>query len=155
MARGGESLEAFMRRCAEIEERLRRNQKAITRRVAMAVLSSVVQGTPIDTGRARSNWIVSISIRNPSFMPDAYVPGSHGSTTSQNTQMAINQGTAVINGYNVNGNGIYIQNNVPYIQTLNRVGGRVIGPLFVQKAVKDGIANVRNLGGRIISTDIP
>ena len=79
----------------------------VTRRVALQVLSGVVQRTPVDTGRARGNWQTSIG-RGPTSTTER-LDKSGGA--------AISEGTAVIGGHK-DFEQIQMTNNLPYIARL-------------------------------------
>ena len=73
--------------------------------IAMDTLRGVVLKSPVDTGRFRGNWIVSIN--SPSM---AQTPATDASGSG-----TINKGMAAIEGYDVETTSrIYIQNNMPY-----------------------------------------
>ena len=73
--------------------------------IAMDTLRGVVLKSPVDTGRFRGNWIVSI---NSPSMEQTPATDASGSGT-------INKGMAAIEGYDVETTSrIYIQNNLPY-----------------------------------------
>ena len=73
--------------------------------IAMDTLRGVVLKSPVDTGRFRGNWIVSINSPSMEQTPATDASGSG----------AINKGMAAIEGYDVETTSrIYIQNNLPY-----------------------------------------
>jgi len=73
--------------------------------IAMDTLRGVVLKSPVDTGRFRGNWIVSINSPSMEQTPATDASGSG----------AINKGMAAIEGYDVKTTSrIYIQNNLPY-----------------------------------------
>lgn len=74
-------------------------------KIAMQCLRGIVLRTPVDTGRARSNWHVSIGA------PDI------GESEPDSVEATISAGTGVISGANPFGV-IYISNGLPYIQAL-------------------------------------
>lgn len=118
------------------------------RRVALAADQGVVMATPVDTGRARSNWIVALGTP-PSQVINAYSPGDGGSSASANTQAALDQGEAVIRDYSGEGaQEIHITNNLPYIQGLNDGNSAQAPANFVQKAVIEAIQVIQ--GGGIL-----
>lgn len=97
-------ISSFMRRATEEAASL------VTRRVALSALSGVVLRTPVDTGRARGAWGVSIG-------------GAGGAGAGQRPQdkggaSTIAQGSAVI-GTQKGFQQIVLENNVPYIGRLN------------------------------------
>lgn len=95
----------------------------VIHRIALEVFSKIVQRTPVDTGRARSNWIMTEG------EPSGAIP--HGEnvtfTASQASLMAsINRISQVTPGVKV----IFVTNNLPYIITLEE-GGYGDGPKTV------------------------
>lgn len=112
-------LKDFSRRMMLRGRRLEENTSQLVRQVALVADQAIVLGTPVDTGRARSNWIVAINSASETII-EPYFPGEGGSTGARNAQAAIDQGEAVISRYQ-GGEGveIHITNNLPYIQRLN------------------------------------
>jgi hypothetical protein len=98
----------------------------LTKRVAKRTLSSLVEGTPVDKGDARSNWRVSLGNPTSAVIP-AYVPGKKlGIGERQNARAAIQAGFAVINRLSVSmkrgtgqaGVALFITNAIPYLGRL-------------------------------------
>lgn len=121
------------KRGRQLEEGVERIVKA----AALEVDAAVVQGTPVDTGRARSNWIVQIN---------AAAPGEVSSGSfDRSGQGAISQGQGAIAGFKVRKDrSIHITNNVPYIGQLNDGSSAQAPANFVQAAVAAGAAAVRS-----------
>jgi hypothetical protein len=138
--------QAMLRRAAQVEKA----GDVAVKTVALAVTSAVVRGTPVDTGEARSNWIVTLG--NPSFSvrpPFLAYPRSRPADPRKfdetaNAEAAIRAGVAVISGTKT-GQTIYIQNNVRHIRRLNDGWSRQSPALFVQSAVKAGIRSLDGL----------
>jgi hypothetical protein len=99
------------------------------KKIALDLMTRIVLKTPVDLGRARSNWQTSIGtpietskVWNP--------PGESGGGTNKAaaTQAAITQGVATIesitNPYIV----VWISNNVIYIEALEDGHSRVQAP---------------------------
>lgn len=85
--------------------------------VAIRVTESLVQGTPVDTSQALSNWRVSLG--HPIMgTRGAYVPGDFGSTQAVSAQLAIANAVAVLTNKKP-GEPIYIVNNLDYIVDLD------------------------------------
>lgn len=124
---------------------LTRNVDEAVKAVAKGVTIGVVDGTPVDTGRARSNWQVSTGTANQATV-QPFAPGRHlGRDESSNANAAINQANRIINlrkPYEP----LFIQNNVDYIQKLNTGHSAQAGPMFVQIAILNGI---RLLNGKV------
>lgn len=120
------------------------------RQVALIADRELVLETPVDTGRARSNWIVSLGApvldaREP------YAPGEKlGKGERRNAQAAIEQGTVRI-ALSKPGQDIYISNNVDYIGRLNDGSSAQAPSGFVQAAVTRAAAAVR--GARVLDGD--
>jgi hypothetical protein len=124
---------------------LTRNVDVALKAVSKAVAIGVIDATPVDTGRARSNWQASTGTANMVTV-QPYSPGRRlGLSESSNANAAINQANRIIDlrkPYEP----LFIQNNVHYIQTLNSGSSAQAGPMFVQIAILRGI---RLLSGRV------
>ncbi len=79
------------------------------RTAGLAVLSGVVLSTPVDTGRARSNWLVGLNSPRRQTQPSSGTSGT----------AAIVQGGQVLAAVRPGGT-VFISNNLPYIVSLNR-----------------------------------
>ena len=137
------SLSDFSRRITLRGRKVAEGADALTRKVALAADQAVVSGTPVDTGRARSNWIVELNAPRRATV-EPYSPGTGGSTAGANTTAALEQGRAVISTYNgLRDSAIAISNNLPYIGRLNEGSSAQAPAGFVQKAVQSGVREVR------------
>lgn len=76
--------------------------EAVTRKTAFDIDAELVQQTPVDTGRARSNWLPSINTPRNDMVEAGQKPDI----------------LPVTSGYKIDDK-IYIANNLPYIQRLN------------------------------------
>jgi hypothetical protein len=114
----------------------------IFRKVALVIDQTLVLGTPVDTGRARSNWLVQIN-HEATTPVEPYVPGEKRSTEAANTQAALNHASRVV-AERKRGQKIYISNNVDYIGKLNAGSSRQAPAGFVQKAFREAIQALRN-----------
>lgn len=83
------------------EVRKQRNQ------LAFRIDRRVIQETPVDTGEARINWIVSVGSPNSAHL-------NYGGDSG----LAIAQGQAAIEGAETYTE-LFIQNNAPHIERLN------------------------------------
>jgi HK97 gp10 family phage protein len=124
-------------------ELVKTNANKTTRRAAIAIDQAVVMATPVDTGRARSNWQVQINTPFQGERP-AYAPGKNlGKGETANAGAAMDQGNNAIGGYN-NGDTIYITNNLPYIGQLNAGTSRQSPAGFVNAMVLEAVNAVQN-----------
>lgn len=85
--------------------------------VSKAALHTAVNGTPVDTSKAISNWNVNIGkasapVREPFF------PGRRGSTRGESIRATIAKGDARIEKVKP-GQEVHIANGVDYIKALN------------------------------------
>lgn len=111
------------------------NASKLVRKVALAVDATLVSSTPVDTGRARSNWQANIGS-----------PAS-GTLEPMPAQAAVTLATATIATYK-SGETIHLTNNLPYIGALNNGHSAQAPAGFVETAVLDGIAQVK--GARLL-----
>lgn len=81
--------------------------KQVTQKIAMEALTRVVMRSPVDTGRFRGNWTVSVDAPND-WTSETVDPGGQG---------AIQRGSVAIMGIEVP-KVIYVQNNLPYANRL-------------------------------------
>lgn len=112
------------------------------RAAARAALGAVVVATPADTGKARSNWRVSLGRPQDGTRPP-YAPGEHlGLKESSNAEAAIAAGNAVIDQHQKGF--IILQNNLDYIGRLNEGSSAQAPAGFIEVAVAAGKASVKN-----------
>ncbi len=82
----------------------------VMRKVALAVDQVVVLRTPVDTGRARSNWVVTLGKGTRLEVPPTFFQKSGGS--------ALASAKIMIAKFRIQLRSLFIQNNVPYIEQL-------------------------------------
>jgi len=133
-----QDLAQFSRRIIFQANRLGANTDALVRKVALAADQAVVLSTPVDTGRARSNWIAQIG-----SAPDTIIE-SYG----ESPQGALDQAAQVISGY-TSGQVIHIVNNLPYIQRLNDGYSPQAPAGFVEKSIQSAVAILK--AGRLLN----
>lgn len=132
--------------------------------IASAVHEGVVLGTPVDTGKARSNWLVTVGQESFDVI-EPFAPGEKlGIAERANAQAALALGKNALSTFSlftaaslpgaptdlqqfvgISGTNkvIYIQNNVDYIGLLNGGSSKQAPALFVQAAVQAGIEKAR------------
>jgi hypothetical protein len=137
----------FSRRIRRRGRQIEANANLIKRKVALIADRELVLGTPVDTGRARSNWLVSL--QSPiSDAREPYFPGSRlGRGERANAQAAIDQAMSKI-GVAAPGQTIFIANNVKYIGLLNEGWSAQAPAGFVQSAIMRAVNSVQ--GARIL-----
>ncbi len=117
---------AFFRR---LGNRVDEGTHKVVRQMAIAVDRKLVLRTPVDTGRARSNWLVGINSR---------VSG----TTAPATQGAALSAARARITASKPGDSIFISNNLPYIGRLNAGASRQAPPNYVEDAAEEAAAEV-------------
>ncbi len=97
------------------------------------MLIEVVLATPVDTGKARSNWQVGVGAPAEGVV-SPYAPGKRlGIGETGNANGAINAGMAVIR-YSDPDQPLFISNNVEYIGKLNDGSSAQSGAQFIERA---------------------
>jgi hypothetical protein len=119
-------------------QRIEQTVNLIVRQTAIAAVREVVLATPVDTGRARSNWLVTLG--GPS---DDQV-GDETWVSFPSPQQTIDQANVEVAARQPNGQDVYITNNVPYISRLNEGSSAQAPAGFVQQAVQRAAAAIRN-----------
>lgn len=146
MAGLGDFARRIRLRGRQVEEGVNR----IVRKVALVADRELVLETPVDTGRARSNWQVSLGSALTTER-EPFAPGEGlGKGEGANAAGALAQGQDRI-GARKSEQDIYIQNNVSYIGNLNDGTSAQAPAGFVQAAIKRAVAAARN--GRVFDGD--
>lgn len=78
----------------------------VVRKIGLEVYSSVVMRSPVDTGRFRGNWNISLANFDPSF---SELTDKEGAASIANATVSIAE---------YKGGSIFISNNLPYAQRL-------------------------------------
>lgn len=129
------TLQEFANRIRGIGTEVVVNADRNTAATAGLILTGVVTATPVDTGRARANWVVSMAAPNLSITQNVDKTG----------QATITRGQGVAQRYReTSGQSIYICNNLPYIQRLNEGWSAQAPAGYVQAAVQTAVAYLRN-----------
>lgn len=108
------------------------NASLLVRRCATVVIEELAVRTPIDSGTAISNWIVTLNSKTISVI-ESHNYGILGSTFSSVSKTTIVRALNVLKGYKPN-DVVYIQNNTDYIDDLNKGTSKQAPRGFVQTA---------------------
>ncbi len=140
-------LHQFGERMKQLGKRVADNSDRLVRKCALAIDATVVLATPVDTGRARANWQVSLNDPKNSTR-DPFSTGAGGSTGGQNARAAMAEAQVVIDGYTYERSpvGLFITNNLPYIGRLNNGHSAQAPAGFVEKGILVGVQAVRAEG---------
>lgn len=131
------SLQQFSRRMVLRGASIADNADALVRKVALTCDQAVVSATPVDTGRARSNWIAQLGSASNAIRPP-------------DVSAALAQDAQTINSYK-GGVPLHLTNNLPYIEALNDGWSAQAPAAFVETAVLQGIHVAAQ--GRIVSDE--
>ena len=132
------SLDSFSRRILIRADNLDAAINRIVVNVALVVDQVIVLSTPVDTGRARSNWQVSLTAPISNQI-EPYAPGIKlGRGESANANAALLQAQAALRPRRPEQD-IFITNNVEYIGDLNRGTSAQAPEMFVQIAIIAGV----------------
>lgn len=143
----------FGRNMNRTADRLPRAVSAIVTAVGRAVSFNVIDGTPVDTGEARSNWLPSLGvpIRGTIAPYTPYPKYSRGNGRGIGETANASAAKARVEGAlkaRQPGQTFIIQNNVEHIGELNRGSSTQAPGLFVELAVQAG---VRTLNGAVLT----
>jgi len=104
----------FERALQQFSKKVELSAATLTKRVATDLFRRIIEKTPVDTGRARASWNISIGAPNADVQPE----GQHQS----NADALAAKANEALAGYGVDGQKhlqpIYITNNLPYIGEL-------------------------------------
>lgn len=103
----------------KFEAKTNRKLTQLGRKVALELFKRVIYKTPVDTGRARANWQVTIGAQASGTIA---IDDTNGGAT-------MSKATAASAGFKA-GDTIYLTNNLPYIRKLEE-GGYPDGPKTV------------------------
>jgi len=137
------TLGGFSKRMTVLSLAVGENADKIVRKVALVVDRDIVLATPVDTGRARSSWVVGV-VRPNRSTPGNFPKGKNQSTKAQATQFALDKANEVIRARK-KGQSIIISNNLKYIGKLNEGTSAQAPKMFVQKAILNGIRAIKTV----------
>lgn len=140
------NLKEFARRIRIIGQGVEDNARELVVKTALAIDQVLVTSTPVDTGRARSNWRVSIGVGLTEEI-EAYVLGVGGDTGGANAAAALQNAKQVLQEYK-GGSAVYISNNLPYITALNEGSSAQAPAGFVELAVQEASSVIK--GARLV-----
>lgn len=136
------SLDNFSKSISLIASGIGINTNKLVKKVALVADQTVVIATPVDKGRARSNWITNLNSASSETI-EPYSAGDHlGTGETANAAGAISQGSGVI-AQRKSGQDIHITNNLPYIGKLNDGSSAQAPSDFVQKAVQASVSTIK------------
>lgn len=136
-----EDLQKFSRRIRYRATRVSKNTDDLVKKVVLAVDQAVVLATPVDTGRARANWIPSIGSPSNDVLPE---PPSKGAALRSSLEAAERVAQQYTRGNSTAGPTVHITNNLPYIGALNDGSSKQSPKNFVATAILLAITVIRS-----------
>lgn len=136
----------FAKRMTAIAKTFESNAGQLIDKVALTVHSTVVLGTPVDTGRARGNWQVEIGKAAEGTVDDPSEYGFAAATTKARAKLAGNDGQSSSLRPQRD---VHITNNLPYITPLNQGHSKQAPAGFVEEAIAAGVKQVK--GTKLLS----
>lgn len=121
--------------CA-VKKGLAKGVEKIIAKGALSAYSSIVIATPVETGRARGNWQVSLAVPAQGVLDVQDKTGA----------ISIAKATPQFASFKLTGQPIFFQNNLPYIQRLNEGHSMQAPAGFVERAILAGLANIQGAG---------
>jgi len=112
------SLRSFELAIDKALEGIETDANTFKRHVALDLLTRIVEKTPVDTGRARANWQVSVNAPETtqvSYRNDKHINAERDESGVMSK--VIGEGGMVIESVEL-GEDIFITNNLPYIEVL-------------------------------------
>ena len=126
------SLGQFARRMRERGQRLEENANQAVIEMAGTILQTIVQATPVDTGRARGGWQAAVGA----------APRGDTGLLDRSGATAVAGGRARLATRRL-GQDIFIANNVEYIGFLNQGSSAQAPANFVRQAIIEGVISFR------------
>lgn len=128
----GHAAREFERNSRDITNR---TLDVVGRAVGIELLGRIVRATPVDTGRARGNWNVSIGREDPT------------TNDERRAAEALEEGNRVINEVKLGtrGDRVFITNGLPYIGPLNDGHSKQAPKGYLQRIVRDMRSYVRKI----------
>jgi len=105
------------------------------RQICMSIYRDVILGTPVDTGRAKNNWDLSMSTPSSSYDPNAGEVGSKRGVMSGRSGIKFTSAGSKLEMNENRLTTVHITNNVPYIEDLEQ-GTSPQNKGFVERAMR-------------------
>lgn len=94
-------------------EKANGNSDIVVRKIGLDLFGRVVRKTPVDTGRLRGNWFLTVNLPSSQYVE---------SNLDKSGAKSISDAQSKIGLYNSGVNAIYITNNAPYAMRIETTG---------------------------------
>lgn len=129
------NLKDFAKRMKKHGRTVQANSTKAAITTAGVIVQTVTLATPVDEGTARGNWFASLG--SPNLQADEAFKDKSGQTTISIAKQTISK--------KIPEQPIYITNNLPYIDPLNKGHSSQAPAGFVEKAVLVGKTHMRSV----------
>lgn len=136
------TMRGFSKRIKTIAKEVGVNSNSMMRKTVITVASAVALRTPVDTGRARSNWQTQIGSAAGGVINN-FAKGSKGTTGAAAVAQVTSQAVAEMERLKVSDTDVYISNNLVYIDALNKGSSQQAPAGFIQSAIMAGLSAIR------------
>lgn len=113
-------LEKLARDAKKLERDIKRAANEMAKDGAVGTAGALSAATPIDTGKAASNWLVSLGFPKTREI-EAHEPGEGGSTKAANVAATVKAAREAVKNKKL-GQNIFITNNIDYMDPLANDG---------------------------------
>jgi hypothetical protein len=144
-------MESLGRRLAVLGAGVEGETERLMRKGALVLDSALVLSTPVDTGRARANWIVSLGKPSESI-PQPQVTKENEISEGEATQLSLSQASSEVARFRLPMRSIFAQNNVEYIGPLDAGSSAQAPRGMVRGAVAVLVAFLRKAGFKVNRT---
>lgn len=106
---------------ASVAGELEADYNLLVRRFTLGLFRRVLRKSPVDTGRFRGNWIISIDTASATTKDVSFgETGTHSpAAASGSVNFAVREETPKVDGFDVSKNNrLILQNNLPYAEKL-------------------------------------
>lgn len=104
----------FDAKLTDFARRIKVAPEKVVKKISFQLFRRIIEKTPVDTGRARASWNISIGRADPSVAPEGEYRSNPGGLAAKAMQ--------VMAGYGADGRlpVVIISNNLPYIVELDK-----------------------------------
>ncbi len=122
------NIDQFRRQIARIQRDIPRQAEDSVRRAALAIDQALVNETPVDTGRARSNWRVGLDV------------APREEVEPRSPQATLDEAKGTLEDFRLGQHrSVRIRSNLSYIDRLNDGHSAQAPAGFIEKATQAGI----------------
>lgn len=142
------SLRDLAKRLENLADEVEAAPSKVAAELSYRIVEILTVRTPVDTSKALSNWLTSLS--DPILIDmDAYYEGIYGSTASSSRAATLSHTETILAGKQP-GEAIFIANSAPYIRELNEGSSKQAPAGFVEASLLAARAELPAIIKRVI-----